>query len=40
VRRPFLIDVDKGAAIMARMIERQVGKRWCRCCVDDHCPVY
>jgi hypothetical protein len=26
--RPFLIDVDKGAAIMARMIERQVGKRW------------
>ena len=23
--RPFLIDVDKGAAIMARMIERQVG---------------
>jgi hypothetical protein len=26
--RPFLIDVDQGAAIMARMIERQVGKRW------------
>jgi len=26
--RPFLIDVDRGAAIMARMIERQVGKRW------------
>jgi short-subunit dehydrogenase len=26
--RPFLIDVDKGAAIMARMIERRVGKRW------------
>jgi NAD(P)-dependent dehydrogenase (short-subunit alcohol dehydrogenase family) len=26
--RPFLIDVDKGSAIMARMIERQVGKRW------------
>jgi len=26
--RPFLIGVDKGAAIMARMIERQVGKRW------------
>jgi NAD(P)-dependent dehydrogenase (short-subunit alcohol dehydrogenase family) len=27
-QRPFLIDVDRGAAIMARMIERQVGKRW------------
>ncbi len=26
--RPFLIGVDQGAAIMARMIERQVGKRW------------
>jgi short-subunit dehydrogenase len=26
--RPFLIDLDQGAAIMARMIERQVGKRW------------
>jgi len=26
--RPFLVDVDKGAALMARMIERQVGKRW------------
>ena len=26
--RPFLIDVDRGAAIMARMIERQVGRRW------------
>jgi len=26
--RPFLIDVDQGAAIMARMIDRQVGKRW------------
>jgi NAD(P)-dependent dehydrogenase (short-subunit alcohol dehydrogenase family) len=26
--RPFLIDVEQGAAIMARMIERQVGKRW------------
>ncbi len=26
--RPFLIDRDRGAAIMARMIERQVGKRW------------
>jgi short-subunit dehydrogenase len=26
--RPFLIDADKGAAIMARMIEREVGKRW------------
>ena len=26
--RPFLIDLDRGAAIMARMIERQVGKRW------------
>jgi NAD(P)-dependent dehydrogenase (short-subunit alcohol dehydrogenase family) len=26
--RPFLIDVDRRAAIMARMIERQVGKRW------------
>lgn len=26
--RPFLIDADRGAAIMARMIERQVGKRW------------
>jgi len=26
--RPFVIDVDKGAAIMARMIERRVGKRW------------
>jgi short-subunit dehydrogenase len=26
--RPFLIDVERGAAIMARMIERQVGKRW------------
>ncbi len=26
--RPFLIDVEKGAAIMARMIERRVGKRW------------
>lgn len=26
--RPFLIDVDRGAAIMARMIERQVGGRW------------
>ncbi len=26
--RPFLIDVDRGAALMARMIERQVGMRW------------
>jgi NAD(P)-dependent dehydrogenase (short-subunit alcohol dehydrogenase family) len=26
--RPFVIDVDRGAAIMARMIERRVGKRW------------
>ncbi len=26
--RPFLIDLDRGAAIMARMIEREVGKRW------------
>jgi short-subunit dehydrogenase len=26
--RPFLIDVERGAAIMARMIERRVGKRW------------
>jgi len=26
--RPFLIGLDQGAAIMARMIERQVGKRW------------
>jgi short-subunit dehydrogenase len=26
--RPFLIDVDRGAALMARMIERKVGMRW------------
>jgi NAD(P)-dependent dehydrogenase (short-subunit alcohol dehydrogenase family) len=26
--RPFVIDVDRGAAIMARMIERRVGRRW------------
>jgi short-subunit dehydrogenase len=26
--RPFLIDVERGAAIMARMIERRVGMRW------------
>jgi hypothetical protein len=26
--RPFLIDVDRGAAIMARMIERRVRMRW------------
>jgi hypothetical protein len=26
--RPFLIDVDRGSAIMARMIERRVGQRW------------
>jgi NAD(P)-dependent dehydrogenase (short-subunit alcohol dehydrogenase family) len=26
--RPFLIDVDKGSALMARMIEQRVGKRW------------
>ena len=26
--RPFLIDVGKGAAIMARMIERKAGMRW------------
>jgi NAD(P)-dependent dehydrogenase (short-subunit alcohol dehydrogenase family) len=26
--RPFLIDVDRGAAIMARMIDRRVGMRW------------
>lgn len=26
--RPFLIDVDRGAALMARMIEREVSQRW------------
>jgi short-subunit dehydrogenase len=26
--RPFLIDVERGAALMARMIERRVGMRW------------
>jgi short-subunit dehydrogenase len=26
--RPFLIDAGKGAALMARMIERRVGMRW------------
>ncbi len=26
--RPFVIPVERGAAIMARMIERKVGRRW------------
>jgi hypothetical protein len=26
--RPFVIPVEKGAAIMARMIEARVGMRW------------
>ena len=26
--RPFVIDVERGAAIMARMIDRRVGMRW------------
>lgn len=26
--RPFVIDADRGCSIMARMIERRVGKRW------------